>query len=460
MKNHIYLIALFAVLGMTSCDSFLDVNTDPTRVSESDVTMEVLLPTIIEATSSAQQSAGLSAMLVTHQLDNVQAGYYQEFTATGAWNEIYLKVLNNEKILDKLAQDQNAPHYRGVGRILRAVNLGLATDCWENIPVEEASLGAENTIPAYNTQQEVYSIILQDLDDALGYLAIDESDKAPGNDDILYGGDLSKWIKLAHALKARYMLHTNAAASEILAEVDAGFDSNDDNFTLNYVGSTFASPWFNSIAKLYEQTISTQTYGKDFINAMNGTQYGYMDPRLPLIAEVVEGTGVYEGIASYIDETAYTVYPTVNTYYMTAEAPNHMMTYAELRFIEAEAALSSDAARAKVAYESGINAHMSLLGAHDSTITNYIAMPEVQNVTLETIMKEKLIATVFNFEAWNDMRRHKFSSDVYPYFSEPDFQGRSVPAQRALYPTSEQTRNAENYEKNLKAFTEPMWKDQ
>lgn len=457
------------VLLLYSCSGILDVNDDPTRIKTDEVTMSLLLPTVCEATSSAQYSAARTAMLATHHLDNVQAGYYQLFRMSGAWEEVYLKCLNNLGTIKTLAQEKNSPHYGGVARILEAVNIALLTDCFENIPYSEALKGTEDVTPAYDQQEAIYKDVFTLLDKGIELLQEEESEYSPGSDDMFYQGDLSQWIKLGHSLKARYMLHLlgknqGITAIDILAEVDQGFTSNDDDFQLVYY-LNFVNPWYNGIAAKIEQSIATQVYGEFFINLMNGEEYDVIDPRLPFIASNSDGDSAkYVGLASYppfSDDTLYNALPTKGTFYMGPTSPLIIMSYSELKFIEAEVALNSDPSRAEASYLAGIEANMRKVGmTDDSAISTYTSDPAVATVDLEHILKEKYIATVYNVEAWNDMRRYQYDTTYYKGFYEPNYNNRSIPAYRSLYPTSEESRNAANWEANKKGFTEPMWKDQ
>jgi len=72
-------------------------------------------------------------------------------------------------------------------------------------------------------------------------------------------------------------------------------------------------------------------------------------------------------------------------------------------------------------------------------------------------MMQKYIALFLHQEAWTDMRRYHFDPNVFRGFTEPDFNGRNQPGQRARYPVSEETRNTANVEANRKDFTTPMW---
>jgi hypothetical protein len=463
IKTGLY-IALFLVLG--SCNGFLDVNTDPTKVSEAEVNVDVLLPSIIDGTSTATYAQGYYSARVTHHLDDIVGGYYEKFTMDGAWSTIYLTNLNNLEVLIEKAAEEGSPHYSGAAKVLKAYNLGLLTDAWEDVPYSEALQGSNNVAPAYDAQQEIYGEIQSLLDEALLDLASEENYRALGADDFIYGGDVDKWIRAAHSLKARYMLHLSNKASinwnNLLAEVDDGLVSNDDDFELNYT-TEVANPWYSSTSRKILESIYTLTYGAYFVDNLNGNMWGVEDPRLGALVELEDPEDTeYHGLASYDpDAPTYNVLPTVNTFYMGTTSPVVMMSYAELKFIEAEAAMNAgDTDRAQSAYEAAIHADMSKLGVEESLVDEYLANSSAGNASMQNIMTQKQIALVLNPEAWNDMRRHDFSSDVFKDFIVPEWNGRTEAAQRAEYPSSEASRNKDNYEANLKDFTQKMWKDQ
>ncbi len=461
MKLVRYCIFIFFSGFLLSCSDFLDVNTDPTRISEDDVTIEVLLPTILEATSANHYLIGATANRFTHHLDNFSGSYGDQISMSSAWSNIYLKALSNAPTIIAKADAEGSPHYSGIAKIIQAINYMLLTDTWENVPISEALQGSNNIIPAYDSQESVYQTALALLDQALTDLKQSESFRSPSSDDIIYGGDMTKWIKLAYSLKARYLLHLSNKSdhsAEILDAVAQGFESNDDDFELVY-NESFSNPWYFNIAKKLTEAIFTQTYGGHFIRTLNGSYYGVVDPRLEKIAET-DTMGLYIGLDSWKDDTKYTVLPTEETYYMSPSAPLSMMSFAELKFIEAEVQLAQNPTRAMVAYTEGIRAHMFKLGVGEEDVNLYLNDPSVSGqVDLEHVMKEKYIALVFNPESWNDMRRYQFDPAIFKGFEIPDWEGRTLPAQRAIYPPSERDRNAANAAANLKDQVSPMWKD-
>ncbi len=465
IKHFIHKAALALVLTATlpACNGFLDVNQDPTRLGEDQVELSLLLPTTIEALAKAHYYLAYTASQVTHQMDAF-GGYYGEFSNSSAWSVIYLKGMNNLKVLQEkalTAGEEYSPHYGGIAKILEALYVGLLTTTWENVPYSEALRGSEVVQPAYDSQPTLYDRIQSLLDEGLALLEATRSFYSPGTDDLAYGGDLDKWKRLAHSLKARYMLHLSNKGVDwnaILAEIAQGLSSNDDNFQLFYSASN-PNPWFTNVAKANETGNFSITHASYFINLLKGEIYPVADPRLPLIAALRAGDTIYIGEESWNpDAPEATVLLTKDTWYSTESAPILMMTFAESKFIEAEAAWQSgDMTRAQEAYFAAIAAHMDMLGVAPDQRDAYLGDPAIATVDLERIMMQKYIALFLHQEAWTDMRRHRFDPNVFRAFFEPDYNGRNQPGQRARYPVSEETRNPANVEANRKDFTTPMW---
>src|SRR5690606_15870645 len=109
----------------------------------------------------------------------------------------------------------------------------------------------------------------------------------------------------------------------------------------------------------------------NIINAMNGETYGVFDPRLPHITRPLpdgsfvgtpNGAG-RKGSGSIQEET----YLTQDGYYSSINSPLTIITYSELKFIEAEAYLrAGNDNEAYIAYLEGIRANMEKIGVDDS----------------------------------------------------------------------------------------------
>ena len=124
------------------------------------------------------------------------------------------------------------------------------------------------------------------------------------------------------------------------------------------------------------------------------------------------------------------------------DAPILWITYAEVKFIEAEAAFRAN----------------NPSRAYDAYMDDPAVDVGQGNLTLDLIFKEKNVAMFLNPEAWVDHRRHDYN---YPDFEPPVDQNPELDTEhirRSLYPLSEIERNLANVpEVSMDQF---LWWDQ
>lgn len=475
-------LGLLALIPLAGCDSFLDINDDPNRASA--VSSDALLSPIQVSTADAHYSLGLYTSLFAQQLAAYTSGpqiidRHIDVRLNTAWNTIYLNNLNNANQLVNKATAEGSVHYVGITKVMQALNLGLLTDAWGAVPFSEAFQGPKELTPSYDQQEQIYATINRLLDEALVELQKPASTVKPGGDDLIYNGNIPKWIKAANALKARYAIHLVekngvAAANNALGFVTKAFASNADDLQILFNDRNL-NPWNRNIA------IGTTTGNfivapsQTIINLMNGVVYtGLVDPRLPFVADKGTSPLNYAGYKNGLGSGGNTNI-TANTFYAKPAAPVLMSTFSEMKFIEAEARFvanggtrtsTGSTAEAYDAYLAGIKAHMEKLGVPSADVTVYLSNPLVavgaSNLTLSLIMKEKLIALYLNPEAWVDVRRYDYSTAIYPGMELPTEHNPALNGQfirRILYPQSEEARNSEEVSKVAKGLAEKMWWD-
>ena len=139
-----------------------------------------------------------------------------------------------------------------VATILKAYYLWTLTDRWGDIPYTDALQGAGNLSPAFDKQEDIYTHLLEDL--KAGVAGFDNGLAVQG--DILYGGDQTKWKKLANSLRMLISLRMSkiypapgdyAATEFALAYNDIAngyIASNADNLTLKYPGASYKNPYY------------------------------------------------------------------------------------------------------------------------------------------------------------------------------------------------------------------------
>ncbi|MEN8123149.1 MAG: SusD/RagB family nutrient-binding outer membrane lipoprotein, partial [Bacteroidota bacterium] len=220
------------------------------------------------------------------------------------------------------------------------------------------------------------------------------------------------------------------------------------------------------------------------VSLMNGTAYAYtnvtIDPRLPEICIINDGDTEYKGAVNgtagvAADGSGSNTDLGENNFYTGMKSPIVLISYAEVKFIEAEAQFLANGGTATsvgsnatcyAAYMEGITANMDKMGISEEDRDLYLSDPLVDvgevNLTLQLIMKEKFIAMFLNPESFTDYRRYDFDPNVFNGLELPedhhvDRAGQWV--RRASYPSSEFSRNGDNVEAVQKDVTVPVWWD-
>lgn len=272
--------------------------------------------------------------------------------------------------------------------------------------------------------------------------------------------------KTAYALKARYQnqlskqsgKYNTTAISEALANAYASIT---DDAALK--GFTGGSPW-NQVAYNNTQLLLDGWMSEQSVDAPDGTTYAVFDPRLKQISDTTT-FGDYRGTPNGKGCTGTGTnkeesYLSLNGFYAKSGAPLLLVTYAEMKFIEAEATFrSGDKARAYAAYLAGIAAHMDKLGMPAAERDAYMNNPAIavgsDALTLDLIFKEKQVAQFLHPEAWVDACRFDYA---YKDFTLPTNAALQAFIRRWAYRVVETCRNGANVpEANLATR---LWWDQ
>jgi hypothetical protein len=442
------LIGASVVLLASACESFLDVNENPNNPQDAPVT-GLLTNSTLETARNVYRAGSATSNYVQYLASPNPASSSDtmdpvDFSST--WFNLYNVMTDLAVIIDK-SNESGANHYLGVAQILTALNLGMTVDFFGDVPFSEG-FDFETVTPSYDDDQELYGRILNLLDQGIANLKL-ETTRTIGDDDFIFQGDLAKWEKFAYTLKARYLLHTQSYA-EALTALDNGFTSNGDDAKVNFFEQSF-NPWYD-VALDNSNLLLGGWISEQFIQALDGTSYPTIDPRLPLMVGATS-TGDFVGTVNGAGRgnapeagARSTLIP--GQFYTSETSPILIATFAELKFIEAEAALPTDKARAYTAYLTGIEAHMDMLKVADADKAAYLADPSVavgvDALTLDLIMKEKYVALFLHPETWNDSRRfdYGYKDMTLPDNLNPNLNGEYI--RRLAYPDSEVSRNGNN----------------
>ena len=239
MKNFKYTLAALAlgatVVSTTSCrDEFAGINSNPAQISKADPSM-LFAKGIIEF-----EPAGYllyyynSAMFLQwSQLATPTGGYNVGFvktTATGDQGSKYISVLKYVRDLEhyrsQLSEEESAKlaGYAACLDVLTAYLGIFDSDMYGYLPFTEACRApyGGTLTPAYDTQESLYKLWEQQLNDAISTFAKDGLTMT-SSQDLVYNGSWQKWAKLANSLKlrlaARYVNIDKAKALSLAQEV-------------------------------------------------------------------------------------------------------------------------------------------------------------------------------------------------------------------------------------------------
>ncbi len=432
MKKHILAIITLVIAGLvSSCGDFDDLNQDPTRPGGDSVSLVAITPTMQTQThrNLLANGARLSG-IVTQQwigFDAQQVAFTSydigESDISNIWeNGLYTGSMRDCNDMITRATAENATHTRAVAKIYMAINLGLATNLWGDVPYSEAFLGEQNLSPAYDSQSDIYNSIQTLLDEAIIDLAT--------NDPLGVQGDLvnADWTATAHALKARFYMQLTKrdvnASTKALSEIALAFTGNSDQPIFNFEATPNGG---NPLANFGLQRPNTMIIDPHFDNIMS------TDPRRSFL--MVPNT---DGDQLYFESG------NTDLFWAQLDSPSPIITYSELKFLEAEATQRTGGNALPILH-AAIRANMEFIGVAEAQITSYLATITTSDLEVIITEKYKSLYGANPIQIWNDYRRTNYPTLV----PNPNGMNGNDPSgiipRRFLYPQSERLSNTNSY---------------
>ncbi len=464
MKKFIIYTASVILILMASCskEKLNEFDNDPNNPS--DVPIRLLIPTVTSGVPIYMNASDIAwyCSIFAEQ----QAGTYlgmrdadrrssiNASLSENAWLQLYAGVMNDLNIIIKKGSDGGTEagswKYVGIAQVLMAYSMSTASDIWGRVPYSEAFKSAEIRAPKFDSQESIYASLQIMLDQAI--INLDrESIEQPSNEDLLYNGNTDKWIKAAWSLKAKLYNHLSnrdalGSANNAIACMAKAFGSSDDNLTFTKWSGTddpdHQNPWYRERIELGRFSLSKTMY--DILNVNT-------DPRLSIF---------YTGIKAAPNGTAQedntgTIYSKTSDNIIYPNAPLPMLTFAELKFIEAECYLRiGNSNMANYCYQLAVDTALAMYNIKANPFTtpdfyNKVLKKEPSDMNLNLIITQKYIA-LFPYqsvEAFADWRRTGI-----PTMNNPLGQIRRFP-----YPQSEISANGANLPVTL--TTNGVWWD-
>ena len=234
-----------------------------------------------------------------HTVDNNEMGRI--------WTSFYPKAIKNlTDAIHRSAEDENRKNINAILRIYRVYMMSVITDIYGDAPYSEAGQGYLKEIynPKYDTQEDIYNDFFTELKDAASALDA-ANDRITG--DVIYNGDVAKWIKLANSLRLRYAMRISDVAPEkarkefedALASEGGVLTSGSDDALIKYMDISFSFGQ-DSYTDYRGNALSQLLFGNDPANNPSylcstffNQLYNTKDPRTFMIARFY-----YDGLMS------------------------------------------------------------------------------------------------------------------------------------------------------------------
>ncbi|MFC0426590.1 SusD/RagB family nutrient-binding outer membrane lipoprotein [Chryseobacterium scophthalmum] len=276
-------------------------------------------------------------------------------------------------------------------------------DTYGNVPYKEALQGETIKSPKYDNAKTIYLDLISRLNIAIAKI---HATKEGYPEDLVYSGDMTKWIKLANSIKLRLAINladVDPATSKAVAEsaISGGvLASATDSYSLKFDGNTFTNPLFDDLVASGRNDYIPSNV---MVNPMNTKS----DPRRA--AYFTQVGGIYKG-GVYGTSNSFANNSHVNPTFLTGNAVANLFSYTEVLFLKAEAAqrgYNVGGGTAASLYADAVMASMLENGISATDAATYIAAnPYNAGNWKQSIGYEGWIAMWNNpFAAWNFTRR-------------------------------------------------------
>jgi hypothetical protein len=444
-------------LMMSCTKDFEETNTDPNRIDQ--ISPGTLLnPIIYEMAANNMKRADditFNLMQVMLPFPSVSGGVHRydmsDNIGNGTWNTSYRWITNIKEMYSASVKAQDV-NYQAIAMTLNAWVYSNLTDCFGDVPMDEAGRGDERIFqPKFNKQEQIYPKLLADLDSA--NKLFNTSKTMIYGTEILFANNVGKWKKFCNSLRLRLLLRLSKKTElDVFAKIRTIVDNPTQYpiFTSNAEAAVLALSGITPLISPWGRPVDFTTFramGKFFLDSLNS----FNDPRRAKFssqARNAAGTANigYKGIPSgYSGSENQFDYIPSNTVQALVIGPMivPILPYAEVEFIKAELEFrAGNAVAAKTAYEKGVKAAIEQWG---------ITMPAdyfnnvnaAYNGTLERILLQKYYALYFvDFQQWFEYRRTGI-----PVLPVADGMGnnKKMPS-RFEYPLPVRTNNPVNYQ--------------
>lgn len=460
----ILMIVLPLVLLTACVDSLDDWNVDQKRASSvpartffTGATKNVIDQLTTPNVNSNNYRMFVQYIATTTYLDEPRYNMTARTYSQAFWQTMYRDVLSDLKEAKRLVTE-DASLVAGVKNnqlaligIMEVYTWATLVNTFGDVPYSQA-FDANNSLPAYDNAETIYTDLLTRLDAALASISTTEA--SFGTADVLYNGSATQWLKFGNSLKLRMGMlladQNNVKAKSVVesaaADLTKLITANADNARFPYIS---APPNNNPISANLNPLFSSRedfVIASAIVNEMNAKN----DPRRQFYFTTVGGSyvggnyGFSNAYANFSHVSAKIIAPTFEALFIDASEVNFLLAEAVERGYTVAGGLTAEAH-----YNNAITQSILYWGGTAGDVTAYLAQASVAYTTATGNYKQKIGTQKWvalnnrGWDAWIEWRRLDF-----PALAPPS--GSSIPDQlfipmRMIFPVSEQTQNGSQW---------------
>lgn len=196
-----------ALILLGSCKkNWLDVNYNPRELTDTQITPDLVIATVLEQTASFPSDFDLTAMWMGYWCPPALGNgtpittYKQPTQKSYPVTEIIL--------MEQKASSLHEDFYVGVAKTVKSLMWARVVDEVNNAPYTEA-FNPDILRPKYDSGQSIYENVMNELTQASSLIKNADMAKNPkiAASDIMFHGDKQKWQQFINTLKLRLLIH-------------------------------------------------------------------------------------------------------------------------------------------------------------------------------------------------------------------------------------------------------------
>ncbi|MFM9824621.1 SusD/RagB family nutrient-binding outer membrane lipoprotein [Flavobacterium sp.] len=475
MKKFIISILVLSTTFIGCSD--LDINRDPDTLDSNAAPLSAQLPAGITGVigSEGASIAIIGGMWSQYWTQSNAANQYKDIDNYSigtsdynfAWNGMYDALGDIRNVKRRALADENWNYYL-IATTLEVQASQVLTDLYGSIPYKEAN-NISILEPKFNTGEEVYTYMIEDLNDALSKSLASSKGQLPANDDLIYQGNMTNWTKFANTLKLKiFMRQTYSSRAAIANAGIAQMVTAGTQFLTVDAGMNQFTDAINQSNPLFEYNNRRLNVATNLRMSTTLASYFDINSDTRKAAYYLAGNALNQG-----DYNNPVGAGTIAIVKLSATTPALLMSKEESLFLQAEAMERANGGTgAKALYDAAVLANFTRHGLVGTTFVSgaYAYPVGTLEQKVEAIITQKWIASFpgNGFEAFFEKNRTNYpktsavaqSAGGYIAgqfaYSKTGTTAGLLP-RRMTYPLSE--RNANTNVPALIPITTPVWWD-